>query len=112
MGLIALAADESAGGMGGSLVDLAVIAEALGTGNAVDPWLENGVLAAKLLSAGDAEQAADVLDGGTIAALAFAEPGGAVQSDAENHQGESGRRGFYPVGREELRDWRCDGRSF
>ncbi|MEO1105249.1 MAG: hypothetical protein AAFW98_16210, partial [Pseudomonadota bacterium] len=43
-GLIALAADEEAGGMGGSPVDLALVAEAIGQANSPDPWLELGVL--------------------------------------------------------------------
>ncbi len=74
LGLIALAADEAVGGMGGSLIDLAVIAEALGTGNAPDPWLENGALPAMLLArGGDKTYLSDVLEGSQIAAFAFAE---------------------------------------
>lgn len=77
LGFLALAADESQGGMGGSLTDLAVIAEALGTGNAVDPWLENGVFPAKLLSKAHASEHLDAaLDGSKKFALAFAEPNG------------------------------------
>ncbi len=76
MGLIAMAADEAQGGMGGLLTDLAVVAEALGTGNACDPWLENGVLPARLLAqAGNGEVVANILNGSMIAAFAFAEPG-------------------------------------
>lgn len=74
LGLIALAADETAGGVGGSLIDLAVVAEALGAGNAPDPWLENGALPAMLLARGGEEaHLPGVLDGTTIAAFAFAE---------------------------------------
>ncbi len=77
LGFIALAADENQGGMGGSLTDLAVIAEAMGQGNAVDPWLENGVLSAKILAAAGASDTLEsVLDGSKIVATAFAEPSG------------------------------------
>ncbi|MEP2989178.1 MAG: acyl-CoA dehydrogenase [Parasphingorhabdus sp.] len=77
LGFLALAADEDQGGMGGSLTDLVVIAEALGQGNAVDPWLENGVLSAKILAtAGASETLESVLDGSQIIATAFAEPNG------------------------------------
>ena len=50
LGLIALAVPESKGGMGGSPVDLALVAEAVGQANAPDPLLENGILPALLLS--------------------------------------------------------------
>ncbi len=77
LGLIALAADQAHGGMGGSLTDLCVIAEALGTENACDPWLENGVLPARLLGqAGKADALDGIVSGDEIAAFAFAEPNG------------------------------------
>ncbi|HEX5644535.1 MAG TPA: acyl-CoA dehydrogenase family protein, partial [Erythrobacter sp.] len=57
LGLIALAASEDAGGMGGSPLDLALVGEAVGRGNAPDPWLENGVLPARLLAAGGSVEA-------------------------------------------------------
>lgn len=76
LGLLALAADEQNGGLGGSIVDLAIVAEAMGRGIAVDPWLENGVLPLRLLDqAGMAEHMAPIVDGSRIAACAFAEPG-------------------------------------
>lgn len=76
LGLIALAAGEDVGGMGGSLVDLATIAEAIGTGNGPDPWLENGVLVTRLLAVGgDRTSLAGVLDGSLMGAFAFAERG-------------------------------------
>ncbi|QLC25407.1 hypothetical protein HFP57_10475 [Parasphingopyxis algicola] len=75
LGLLALAADEQYGGIGGSIVDLAIVAEAMGRGIAVDPWLENGVLPLRLLnSTGLADHIASIVDGGRIAAFAFAEP--------------------------------------
>lgn len=74
LGLIALAAPEESGGMGGSPIDLAVIAEALGAGIAPDPWLENGVFPARLLAAGGAHDMLEqVLSGAQIVAVAHAE---------------------------------------
>lgn len=74
LGLIALAAGEGAGGMGGSSVDLALVAEAIGKANAPDPWIENGVLPALLLERGGAINALEaVLCGEQIATFAWAE---------------------------------------
>jgi alkylation response protein AidB-like acyl-CoA dehydrogenase len=76
LGLIALAAPEAAGGLGGSLIDLVVIAEAMGTAIAPDPWLESGFLTAGLLSAGRADdRLPPLLDGSQFWAFAFAERG-------------------------------------
>ncbi len=76
MGLIALAAGEEAGGMGGSAVDLALVAEAIGKANAPDPLLEHGILPAMLLERGGAREALDgVISGETIATLAWTERG-------------------------------------
>jgi len=76
MGLIALAAGEDAGGMGGSAVDLALVAEAIGKANAPDPLLEHGILPALLLERGGAADAlAGVLAGEAIATLAWTERG-------------------------------------
>lgn len=74
LGLLALAASEDAGGMGGSPIDLALVGEALGKANAPEPWLENGVLPARILeSSGRVDALAEVLAGDTIVALAWAE---------------------------------------
>lgn len=74
LGLIALAAPEDAGGMGGSALDLALVGEALGKGNAPDPWLENGVLPARLLAAAGANDALEnILSGESVVAVAWAE---------------------------------------
>lgn len=74
LGLIALAASEDAGGMGGSNVDLALVAESIGKANSPDPWLEHGVLPALLLERGGAEGALEkVLGGEQIASFAWAE---------------------------------------
>ena len=74
LGLIALAASETNGGMAGSPLDLALIGEAIGKSSAPDPWLENGVLPARLLDAAGASEALEgVLSGNSFAALAWAE---------------------------------------
>lgn len=74
LGLLALAVSEDAGGMGGTPIDLALVAEALGKGNAPDPWLENGVLPARILAlSGKEDVLASVLSGQSIAAFALAE---------------------------------------
>ncbi len=74
LGLIALAAPEAAGGMAGSVVDLALVAEAIGKANAPDPWLEQGVLPTLLLASGGAEDRLEpVLSGEHIISLAWAE---------------------------------------
>lgn len=76
LGLIALAASEEAGGLGGSDVDLALVGEALGKANSPDPWLENGVLPALILSAaGETQMLEEVVSGEAIYSLAWAERG-------------------------------------
>ena len=75
LGLLAIAAKEEQGGLEGSLIDLSTIAEALGSNNALDPWLENGALPIRILSkANDTQILNSLLDGSKIAALASAEP--------------------------------------
>lgn len=74
LGLIALAVAEKQGGMGGSPVDLALIGEAIGRAISPDPWLENGVLPARLLSAAGAGGALErIMSGEAIYAFAWAE---------------------------------------
>lgn len=77
LGLIALAAPENDGGLGGSLVDCAIVAQALGYGLAVGPWLECGFLPARLHTGGA------LIDGSRITAVAFAEPGSRYRLDAQ-----------------------------
>ncbi|MGQ2933049.1 MAG: acyl-CoA dehydrogenase family protein [Sphingopyxis sp.] len=90
LGLLALAAPQTMGGIGGTMVDLALVAEALGKGVAIDPWLENGVLPIRLAAAaGDGALVCELASGAQLAAVAFAEPGRryeieAVATKAEN----------------------------
>ncbi|MDZ3830891.1 MAG: acyl-CoA dehydrogenase family protein [Sphingopyxis sp.] len=92
LGLLALAAPQVMGGMGGTMVDLVLAAEALGRGIAIDPWLENGVLPIRLAAAtGDAGLVGDLLTGAQLAAVGFAEPtrryeNKAVGTKAEGNQ--------------------------
>lgn len=91
IGLIALAASEEAGGMGGSPLDLALVAEAIGRGNAPDPWLENGVLPARLLAAGGASDALEaVLSGTSFATFAWAERSQRYSLEAKQTRVEGG----------------------
>ncbi len=92
LGLLALAAPEAMGGMGGTMVDLALVAEALGKGVAIDPWIENGVLPIRLAAAaGDSALVEEMLAGTRFVAVAFAEPGRRYESDAVAARAEAGQ---------------------
>ncbi len=73
LGLIALAASDADGGLGGSMIDCIVVAQALGHALAIDPWLECGFMPARLLRG--TTDIPSVLDGQTLVAVAHAEPG-------------------------------------
>jgi alkylation response protein AidB-like acyl-CoA dehydrogenase len=88
LGLIGLAATETDGGLGGSLLDCVVVAQALGQGQAVEPWLECGFLPARLLAG--SPHAENVVAGTEIAAFAFAEPGRRFEMDAVTVQARGG----------------------
>ena len=99
MGLIALAASEDAGGMGGSAVDLALVLEAIGKANAPDPLLEHGILPALLLERGGAaETLGGVLSGETIATLAWTERNQRYSLKAKGMKAESAGDGFTLTG--------------
>ncbi len=89
LGLIGLAAADGDGGMGGSPFDCAVVAQALGYGQAPEPWLECGFLPARLLAG--TEHCAAVIAGETIAAFAFAEPGRRFVLEAHEVKVSNGR---------------------
>jgi len=89
LGLIGLAASEDDGGMGGSLLDLATVAQALGHGQAAEPWLECGFLPARLLAGTD--HVAAVVAGEAVAAFAFAEPGRRFMLEAQGVKVRDGR---------------------
>lgn len=103
LGLIALAAGEAAGGLGGSAVDLALVAEAIGKANAPDPLLEHGILPALLLEHGGASEALEgVLSGAAIATLAWTERGQRYSLTAKSMKAEdsgaNGEGGFTLTG--------------
>ncbi len=99
MGLIALAAGEDAGGMGGSAVDLTLVAEAIGKANAPDPLLEHGILPAMLLERGGASEALEgVISGETIATLAWTERGQRYSLKAKGMKAESAGDDFVLTG--------------
>lgn len=79
-GLIGLAASEADGGLGGSEVDCAVVAQAMGHELALEPWLECAYLPARLLAG--TPYLASVIDGSALATLAFAEAKGRYTLDA------------------------------
>ncbi|KPF62183.1 hypothetical protein IP88_15270 [alpha proteobacterium AAP81b] len=77
-GLIGLAVSAGRGGLGGSVADLALVAEVFGRGVVPEPWLDGAVIAGGLLdAAGHAAQQAAVLErllaGETVVALAHVE---------------------------------------
>lgn len=95
MGLIALAAGDDAGGMGGSAVDLALVCEAIGKANAPDPLLEHGILPALLLERGGATETLEgVLTGETIATFAWTERGQRYSLKAKGMKAEASGEGF------------------
>ncbi|WP_156423794.1 acyl-CoA dehydrogenase family protein [Erythrobacter sp. YT30] len=99
MGLIALAVSEGSGGMGGSSVDLALVAEAIGASNSPDPWLELGVLPAFLLDrAGDPETAEAVVSGQQIISFAWAERAKRYDLEASHMAAEGSSDGFVLTG--------------
>lgn len=89
LGLIALAVSEAEGGLGGSLVDCAIVAQALGYGLAIEPWTECGFLPARLL--GGNPDIGTIADGSSITSLAFAEAQGRYTLDAQAVQAKDNR---------------------
>jgi alkylation response protein AidB-like acyl-CoA dehydrogenase len=89
LGLVALAFPEADGGLGGSLVDCAIVAQAMGNGLAVEPWTECAFLPARLLAG--TVHAAALADGSSLATLAFAEAQGRYALDARAVTAKGGR---------------------
>ena len=88
LGLLALPANEAQGGLGGSLADCAVVAEALGYGVAVEPWLE---LCFWPLRLAEVEMARGIVRAETLVAVAFAEPSGRYRTDPVDTRAADGR---------------------
>jgi alkylation response protein AidB-like acyl-CoA dehydrogenase len=89
LGLVALALPEADGGLSGSLLDCAIVAQAMGQGLAVEPWTECAFLPARLLAG--TPHAAAIADGSMLATLAFAEPKSRYALDARAVSAKDGR---------------------
>ena len=100
LGLIALAAAEKDGGIGGSALDCAVVAQALGKSQAVEPWLECGFLGARLTSG--TPMAEQVISGEMVAAFAFAENRRRYALDAVHMQAHKSGDGYRLAGEKQL----------
>lgn len=84
MGWFGVGLDETHGGLGGGLADAAVLAEALGHGLVVEPWLDGALLPALLLAAiGDDERLAALQTGERRWVIADAVPAVASPSADE-----------------------------
>lgn len=96
LGLLALPFGESHGGLGGGMAEIAIVAEEIGRGLAIEPWLSDLMLAARLLEqAGDDVQRERwlprVIAGEARLALAFAEPRGRFNPRAIDTTARDGR---------------------
>lgn len=72
IGVLALPVAEDAGGLGGTAPDLVAVAEPFGAHLLAEPYIATLLAAPLLASVGD-EQLAGVMDGSTVAALAYEE---------------------------------------
>jgi alkylation response protein AidB-like acyl-CoA dehydrogenase len=107
LGWLALPIPESAGGLGGSLEDVALLNIALGRSLATEPYVSTAVLCAHILAAADAERHARLLaavaEGGLFLALAHGEPGrDALGAEAHEVLAIRSGRGFVLNGRKLL----------
>jgi alkylation response protein AidB-like acyl-CoA dehydrogenase len=90
MGWLSLSIPEEMGGLGCSFVETALVAEELGRGMVLEPFIGCAVLAARLVERGDApgftaqreSLLAGIADGSAIALLAHSEPGSRFELDA------------------------------
>jgi alkylation response protein AidB-like acyl-CoA dehydrogenase len=79
LGWLALPIPETAGGLGGSLEDIALLNIELGRALTTEPYVSTAVLCSHILAAGQGAGGAEMLgaiaEGGLLLALAHAEPG-------------------------------------
>jgi alkylation response protein AidB-like acyl-CoA dehydrogenase len=106
-GWLAAALPEAYGGLGGSLIDTALIAHEFGRGLVIEPWLGCAVLAAQtLVAGGSAAQRERLLpalaNGSRRIALAFSEPASRGMPTPVSLCAERGRRGYVLHGRKSL----------
>ncbi|HSV35085.1 MAG TPA: acyl-CoA dehydrogenase family protein [Ramlibacter sp.] len=90
MGWLSLSIPEALGGLGCSFVETALVAEELGRGMVLEPFVGCAVLAARLIERGDAPGfaaqrealLAGIADGSAITLLAHSEPGSRFELDS------------------------------
>lgn len=76
LGLMGVTVPENAGGMGGGIVDIMVVAQELGRALALDGFIPTVVYAGSLFEqTGDATRLSTLADGGTVVSLAHYETG-------------------------------------
>jgi alkylation response protein AidB-like acyl-CoA dehydrogenase len=107
LGWLALPIPESAGGLGGTLEDVALLNVTLGRHLATEPYVSTAVLCAHILASADAERHADLLasvaEGGLLLARAHAEPGrDPLEAKAHDVVAIRSGRGFVLNGRKLL----------
>ena len=82
LGVIGALFTEEQGGFGGTGFDLAVVFEELGRAGVVEPFLDSGLMAGRLLAAADREDLVEqVISGSLQLAVAHGEPGGRYDLD-------------------------------
>lgn len=106
-GWLMAALPEEFGGLGGSLIDTVIIAQELGRGLALEPYLGCAVLAAQtLVAAGTDEQRQRLLprlaDGSHRIALAYSEPGSRGMPEPVSLRAEKHGDGYVLQGRKSL----------
>jgi alkylation response protein AidB-like acyl-CoA dehydrogenase len=102
MGWLSLSIPEALGGLGCSFVETALVAEELGRGIALEPFVGCTVLAARLIERGDAAcfaaqrelLLAGIADGSAITLLAHSEPGSRFELDSVSAQARETASGW------------------
>jgi alkylation response protein AidB-like acyl-CoA dehydrogenase len=102
MGWLSLSIPEELGGLGCSFVETALVAEELGRGMALEPFVGCAVLAARLIERGDAAGFASqreallsgIADGSVIALLAHSEPASRFELDSVTMQAREAPGGW------------------
>ena len=99
LGILGLPATEDSGGLGGSTIDCAVVAETLGRGLVPEPWLETAYFPLRVLDGTDSELARRIVDGSARVAVAFAEPGQRYRTDPRTVRAKQSGDGWTLSGR-------------
>jgi len=102
MGWLSLSIPEALGGLGCSFVETALVAEELGRGIALEPFVGCAVLAARLIERADGPDfgprrealLAGIADGSAITLLAHSEPGSRFELDSVKAQARATKTGW------------------